>query len=120
MNILGIGVDILELERVATIRCRERFAEYFLTPSEMRMFAASKDPVRFVASRFAAKEAVIKAFPGALCPHEFEIIKDAAKPTVRFASEDMREYRAFVSISHSTDYVIGYAAVTGNEQHETP
>ena len=111
MNILGIGVDILELKRIETIGPLARFAEYFLAPIELELFHASSDPIQFVASRFAAKEAVIKAFPGTLRPHEFEILKEGAKPVVHFSSPDKQEYRAFVSISHGTEYVVGYAAV---------
>src|SRR3989338_9060714 len=108
---LGIGVDILELSRVAKINDLRRFAEQFLNPDELTAFAASPDPVVFAASRFAAKEAVIKAFPGELRPHDFSIIKEGVKPVVRFSAPLDQKYRALVSISHSTEYVAGYAAV---------
>ncbi len=61
--IFGIGTDILELARVQ--RCWERFGEAFsrrlLLPEESELFARAKNPVRFLAMRFAAKEAVVKA-----------------------------------------------------------
>jgi holo-[acyl-carrier-protein] synthase len=94
------------------IRFPLRFAEYFLTPSEVRAFKRSADPTAFLASRFAAKEATIKAFPGHLGPHDFEIVKDGKKPAVRFASPTISDrYAALVSLAHSTRYAAGYATV---------
>lgn len=110
---MGIGVDIVELKRVEQIRFLRRFAEYFLTPAEIESFRKNTDPVSFIASRFAAKEAVIKAFPGFLSPHDFAIIKNGAKPAVRFLSPRIGDhYKAMVSISHSTEYAAGFATVT--------
>jgi len=115
----GIGIDIVEMKRVRNIRFLHRFAEYFLTPDELITFAASADPIGFIASRFAAKEAVIKAFPGFLRPHDFEIIKEGVKPVVRFLSPAHEsKYRALVSLAHSTDYAAGYAMVIA--RHDDP
>jgi len=112
MITVGVGVDIVEMERVQNIRFPLRFAEYFLTPSEIKVFKKSADPTAFLASRFAAKEATIKAFPGRLGPHEFEIIKNGKKPVVRFASRKISDrYTALVSLTHSTRYAAGYATV---------
>jgi holo-[acyl-carrier protein] synthase len=61
--IFGIGTDVLKLERVEQTwqRFGEQFARRLLLDEEQRLFAASKRPVRFLAMRFAAKEAVVKA-----------------------------------------------------------
>ena len=109
---MGVGVDIVERERVRDIRFLDRFAEYFLTASEIMAFGESADPVAYIASRFALKEATIKAFPGFLKPHDFEIIKKGKKPAIRFcASANEDNYQVFASISHSTEYAAGYALV---------
>ena len=109
---MGVGVDIVEISRVKGIRFLERFAEYFLSAPELKAFHAHKDPIAFIASRFAAKEAIIKAFPGFLSPHDFEIIKYGKKPTVRFVSQKTASrYSTSVSIAHSTDYAVGYAII---------
>jgi holo-[acyl-carrier-protein] synthase len=107
----GVGVDIVEISRIKKIRFLDRFAEYFLTGSELALFRTSPDPLRFVASRFAAKEAVIKACPEKISPHEFEIEKNGVRPVVRFLSEKGSRYAALVSLAHSTEYAAGYAAV---------
>ncbi|RMF96361.1 MAG: holo-ACP synthase [Gammaproteobacteria bacterium] len=61
--IFGIGVDILRAERVHASYARfgERFAERLLMPEELRLYRRQKNPGRFLAMRFAAKEAVVKA-----------------------------------------------------------
>jgi holo-[acyl-carrier protein] synthase len=61
--IFGIGVDVLQLSRIE--RCYQRFGEHFverlLLPAERAQLARTKRPERFLAMRFAAKEAVVKA-----------------------------------------------------------
>ncbi len=111
-SLAGIGVDIVELARVRAMRFPARFAEYFLTAPEMESLRAAPDPAAFIASRFAAKEAVIKAFPGLMKPHWFEIAKEGVKPVVRFVSPGFAEqYRAMVALSHSTEYAAGFVAI---------
>lgn len=61
--IYGIGTDILRTDRVARVyeRFGERFRERLLMDAETEQFAWTKNPVRFLAMRFAAKEAIVKA-----------------------------------------------------------
>jgi holo-[acyl-carrier protein] synthase len=61
--IFGIGTDVVQLERIK--RVYERHAEHFvarlLMPEEEAAFRKYSRPVRFLAMRFAAKEAIVKA-----------------------------------------------------------
>lgn len=61
--IFGIGTDILRIERIAAahVRYGERFARRILMPEELHRFSSSANPVRYLAMRFAAKEAIVKA-----------------------------------------------------------
>ncbi len=61
--IYGIGTDIVESSRIAQSldRFGERFARRILTDSEWAEYHSSSKPVLFLASRFAAKEALSKA-----------------------------------------------------------
>ncbi len=61
--IFGVGTDILRRDRVAAVynRFGERFATRLLLDEEQRLYKRAKDPVRFLAMRFAAKEAIVKA-----------------------------------------------------------
>jgi holo-[acyl-carrier protein] synthase len=61
--IFGVGTDVVEISRIAD--SYQRFGEHFvrrlLMPREEELFRRNKRPVRFLAMRFAAKEAVVKA-----------------------------------------------------------
>lgn len=61
--IFGVGTDIVELSRIQ--QTYERFGDHFvdrlLLDEERVLFERSKWPVRFLAMRFAAKEATVKA-----------------------------------------------------------
>jgi holo-[acyl-carrier protein] synthase len=61
--IFGIGTDILRLDRVEGTYTRfgQHFVDRLLMPAEKEQFAWTKNPVRFLAMRFAAKEAIVKA-----------------------------------------------------------
>jgi len=61
--IFGLGTDILKIERVSAVyeRFGERFVQHLLMPEELRDFRQTKNPVRFLSMRFAAKEAIVKA-----------------------------------------------------------
>ncbi|WGW00776.1 holo-ACP synthase [Vibrio sp. YMD68] len=63
MSILGLGTDIAEIERIekALSRSGEAFAQRILTNSEMESYRGLKQKGRFLAKRFAAKEAASKA-----------------------------------------------------------
>ncbi len=61
--IYGIGTDVLRLDRVEETwqRFGDHFAKRLLLDEELALFATAKRPARFLAMRFAAKEAVVKA-----------------------------------------------------------
>ncbi len=62
--ILGIGIDLIEVARVKSSleKFSERFVNRILLPGEIAYCQSHKDPAPFVAARFAAKEAISKAF----------------------------------------------------------
>ena len=61
--IFGIGTDVVQLARVERIwnQFGEHFSRRLLLEPERELFARAKRPARFLAMRFAAKEAVVKA-----------------------------------------------------------
>jgi holo-[acyl-carrier protein] synthase len=61
--IFGIGTDVVQVERVEKTYTRfgDHFVNRLLMDEEQIFFARSKNPVRFLSMRFAAKEAVVKA-----------------------------------------------------------
>ena len=62
--ILGSGIDIIEVQRVeaACEKFGDRFLRRILRPSELAYCLSHKSPGPFLAARFAAKEAISKAF----------------------------------------------------------
>jgi holo-[acyl-carrier protein] synthase len=69
--ILGVGVDIVEVARIRA--SHERFGERFLTrilrPTEIEYCLSHRDPAPHLAARFAAKEAISKAFGTGIGQH---------------------------------------------------
>lgn len=63
MLIHGIGTDIVRIARMEdnVDRYGARFARRMLAPEEMKEYELSRQPARFLAKRFAAKEAAAKA-----------------------------------------------------------
>lgn len=81
--ILGLGNDIVEIERIAAVLARQgdAFARRILTPTEFEQWQQTKMPERFLAKRFAAKEAASKALGTGIAQgvsfQDFEIQHDS-------------------------------------------
>ena len=62
--ILGIGIDIIEVDRIRSSHQKfgERFLNRILLAGEIKYCLSHRDPGPFLAARFAAKEAISKAF----------------------------------------------------------
>ncbi|MGD6858506.1 MAG: holo-ACP synthase [Enterobacteriaceae bacterium] len=62
--IIGIGTDLVEISRIKNVilRKKNKFIKYVLSNFEYKEYSISKFPVRFIAKRFAIKEATLKAF----------------------------------------------------------
>jgi holo-[acyl-carrier protein] synthase len=119
----GIGTDIVRVDRIGASLARhgERFAARILAPSERTEFVASRDPARFVAKRFAAKEAFGKALgTGVAVPatlHAVAVAHDAlGKPSYHYCAELAEHMRvgglsAHLSLSDEADYVVAFAVI---------
>lgn len=97
---VGLGVDIVEIERMRAILGRSpRFVERVFTAAERAYCDSKAMPEIHYATRFAAKEAVLKAlgtgFSGGIQPHDVEVERTAkGRPVValhRRAKEVARE-----------------------------
>ncbi len=62
--ILGVGIDIIEVARIQASfeKFGERFVHRILRPNEIAYCLSHRVPGPFLAARFAAKEAISKAF----------------------------------------------------------
>ncbi|MGL4223910.1 holo-ACP synthase [Vibrio misgurnus] len=92
--IVGLGTDITEIERVekALARSGESFARRILTDAEFEQFQSLQRQGRFLAKRFAAKEAASKALGTGIAQgvtfHDFTISNDAlGKPLLSLSGK---------------------------------
>jgi len=89
-HVLGLGCDLCEVERLRGVweRQGERFLEFTYTEGERTYCLKMSDPAPFLAARFAAKEAVAKAFGTGIGAelgwHSIEVVHGArGEPLVR-------------------------------------
>lgn len=113
--IIGIGVDVVDVERVEGMLARhgERLVARMFTPQEVRSTADRADRATALAARIAAKEATYKALTGnelarAIGWREMEVRKNGdGAPSVHLTgralqrSIELSVSRIFVSLSHS-------------------
>jgi holo-[acyl-carrier protein] synthase len=124
--ILGIGIDIIEVARVQASHERfgERFVQRILHPAEIAYCLSHKMPAPFIAARFAAKEAISKAFGtgigASLGWHDMEVCrKESGEPFVVMRGKgiallEMRKARtALISLSHTQNYAAAVAILEG-------
>lgn len=112
--IVGIGVDIVEIERLRAVleRQKDRFLRRVFTPGEQEYCSKHRDPVPHYAVRFAAKESLFKAlgtgWSGGVSWQNVEILrKGGGAPTVSLsgaagdAARRLGAKNIHVSLSHS-------------------
>lgn len=122
--IFGVGTDIVEMGRIQETweRFGERFVERLLMPEERVLFESSKWPVRFLAMRFAGKEATVKAmgtgFRHGVWIRDVGIVNnDWGRPRVVFSARgDGTRQRlgigeAHVSLTDDAGLVVAFAVV---------
>ena len=109
----GIGIDIVDIARFKKIRNLDRFLELIFLPNEIAESKSRKDKFAYISSRFAAKEAVIKAMPMHVLPKDFEIGKYGLKPKVVFLNKKLRlsKFKILLSLSHCEEYSAAVALV---------
>jgi holo-[acyl-carrier protein] synthase len=128
MSVLGVGIDLVDLARVARMLVDkgERAMARFFTESEREYLSSRPDPTGNAAARIAAKEAVYKALqslPGARAVgwREIEVVRDAeGRPAVRLhglaerLSLEQGGLRIQISLTHSATTAGAVVVVSSN------
>lgn len=120
--ILGIGTDIIEVTRIreAYERFGERFLQRVLRPSEVAYCLSHKVPAPHLAARFAAKEAISKAFGTGIGQHlgwqDMEILrKESGEPFVVLHGagakllEERGGTKVHITLSHTQSHATAVA-----------
>jgi holo-[acyl-carrier protein] synthase len=122
--IYGIGVDIAEISRfqVSYDRFSDRLIQKILTLDEAKQFALSKNKARFLAMRFAAKEATSKAlgtgFKQGVAPRQIGVTHaKSGKPDLKVYGrayeifEKERIVNSHLSLSDDAGLAIAYVVL---------
>lgn len=129
--IYGIGTDICDIRRIRASLDKhgERFAQKVLTDNELHTYRARSERwpergVRYVATRFSAKEAFSKAIGmGMRMPMTWRLCEVAklpsGQPTIVLHGElkvwfDAQGLTAHISVSDESDYATSYCVVEKN------
>lgn len=116
MTPMQVGVDIVEIGRIARQAKNPRFLKRVFTPHEIAYCRSRKRSAQHFAVRFAAKEAVWKAVGNRKLLHRDIQIRnrDTGKPEVIFPREfkDLSR-RVSISLSHGRDYAVAMAVYNG-------
>ena len=125
MKILGIGVDIIENNRIKNSLKNTKFKKRIYTDNELRQYVLSKNKNNYFSKRFAAKEAFAKAlgtgFRINLNFKDIEIIKDKmgkpgyikTKKITKIVQKKfkVKNFNCFLSISDNKDYSTAFAII---------
>lgn len=119
MAIIGLGTDIVEVARIEGVikRSADSLAKRILTKNEFKQFQQQAQPARFLAKRFAVKEAAAKALGtgirNGLAFNQFEVSNDAlGKPQLTLLGEAnqlaqrMKVTHIHVSITDERHYAV--------------
>jgi holo-[acyl-carrier protein] synthase len=126
MNILGLGMDIVETKRIAESleRFGDRFLQRVFLDGEITYSQSMKSPHLHLAARFAAKEAISKAFGTGIGRElgwrDLEIVRvSGGAPAVRLHgraeayAKSRGVIQVLVSLSHTAEYGAASAVIVG-------
>lgn len=124
--ILGLGTDIIEVARIqgSVEKFGDSFLHRILLPEEIAYCRGYQQPAQYVAARFAAKEAISKAFGTGIGSqlgwHDMEICRnESGAPFVRLqgGGQDLFHSRnakqLLLSLSHTHLYATAVAILEG-------
>jgi holo-[acyl-carrier protein] synthase len=116
--IVGVGVDIVEIERIrsalANPKTGDRFRQRVFTDGEIAYCARRRLAHESYAARFAAKEAMIKVLGQSVGWREIEVTRTDGPPALRLhgrarqRADALGIARILLSLSHTAELAIAY------------
>ncbi len=124
LRILGVGLDIIEIDRIREIALKYRnFLERILSIEERRQIINKKDKFPSIAVRFSAKEAFIKALGGRFEGWRWQDVEVLTgingAPEIRLKNKALEEAvkrgikEIKISLSHSNKYAVAVVIILG-------
>ncbi len=126
MPVRGIGVDVVQVERLAESlgRFGERMEKRLFTAGELEYCRRHKAPLPHLAARFAAKEAAFKAIgtglSGGVSWKQAEVIQPGGQPPrLRFHGAALERFRALgcrdshLTLSHDGGLAVACVVLEG-------
>ncbi len=123
--IVGVGTDLVFIPRMRAVlqRYKDRLCERLYTPEERAEGQARPLPEVHFASRFAAKEATMKAlgtgWGGGIGWREVEVVGPRGRPPgvrlsgrARLVAEEQGIRHLHLSLSHDGDYAVAFVVAT--------
>ncbi|MCL5669168.1 MAG: holo-ACP synthase [Gammaproteobacteria bacterium] len=123
-RIFGIGTDIVRVARMekSLARYGEKFARRILTELEMEDFSHAERPAHFLARRFAAKEAAVKAlgtgFGHGITPRQIGVgHEDSGKPVLLYYGKALALMKKMgisgghISIADEEDHAVAFVTL---------
>ena len=123
--ILGIGTDIIKVERIQkSMEANPRFAEKLFTPAEIEYCEARASKYQSYAARFAAKEAVMKAlgtgWNGEVNWIDIEVVtSEKGSPTINLTggakdlADKLKVNNICLSLAHEKGYALAFVILEG-------
>lgn len=131
--VLGLGIDLVEVARIQASYARfgERFLRRILLPAEIEYCLLHREPAPFLAARFAAKEAISKAFGTGIGAElgwlDMEVVHDVRGAPLVVLHGGAKELLAarggqvvLLSLTHTQGHAGAVAILEGKEPGAVP
>lgn len=116
VQVVGIGIDIVDISRFKRLKLikKSKFLNRIFTKCELDYCFSRKNIASSLATKFAGKEAVIKAFSSTnkinLDYREIEIINNSSGgPKVNLNGKQQKKFQILISLSNEAERAVGVA-----------
>ena len=122
--IYGIGTDLVDLERIKSMKSLSSFAKKILGDKELKEYAQLEEGLNqyYLGKQFAGKEAFVKAlgtgFKDPIFPKDIQILRNSlGKPEVILSAgaksyvEDLGITKSHVSLADESNHLIAFAVL---------